>query len=117
MSVLGRLWRDHRIALLAFVAAVFITLFFAVRLVISGVYWADPTHRDQVPEGWMTPGYVARSWHIPRGALLAELNLPPTSNRPHSFEEIAETRGVPLSQVLGEVSAAIAVLRAKAPVE
>lgn len=117
MTALARLWRDHRIAVLAFLAALAVTLFFAVRFVLFAVYWTDPAHRNQVPEGWMTPGYVARSWHIPRGALLAELNLPLKSDRPHSFEEIAETRGVPLSQVLGEVSAAIAVLRAKAPVE
>lgn len=88
-----------------------------MRFVPFAVYRTDPAQRNQVPEGWMTPGYVARSWHIPRGALLAELKLPPTSDRPHSFGEIAVARDVPSSQVLGEVSAAIAVLRAKAPVE
>ena len=115
MRPLARLWRDHRIALLAFVAAVFITLFFAVRLVISGVYWADPTHRDQVPEGWMTPGYVAHSWHVPRDRLIEILDLPRKPDHPMSFREIAEGRGLPLSDFLSEVSGALVTLKAEAP--
>lgn len=111
MNGIGKLWRDHRIAFLAFLTAVAVTLFFAVRLVIFSVYWSDPAHRNQLPEGWMTPGYVARSWHLSREEVLRALDLPPTSGRPRSFDEIAKDRGVPVSTVLGEVAAALTALR------
>lgn len=115
MSVLAQLWRDHRLALLAFVAALAVTLFFALRFVSFALYWSDPAHRNQVPEGWMTPGYVARSWDLPRDALIGALGLPEKPPHPLTLEEIAAMRGVPLSTVLGEVSAAITAIRNAPP--
>ena len=114
MSVLGQLWRDHRVAFLAFLTALAVTLFFAVRFVAFALYWSDPAHRNQVPEAWMTPGYVARSWHLPRGDLLRALDLPPTPGHPRSFAEIAAERGIPVATLLGEVAAAITELRNRA---
>ncbi|OYX44271.1 MAG: hypothetical protein B7Z02_05825 [Rhodobacterales bacterium 32-67-9] len=112
MSVLARLWRGHRAALLAFLAAAAITLFFAVRLVVFALYWADPAHRDQHPAGWMTPGYIARSWQVPRDDLVGALGLVPESGRPRTLAEIALSRGAPVGAVLAEVEAALAALRA-----
>jgi hypothetical protein len=113
MSVLGQLWRDHRVAFLAFLTALAVTLFFAVRFVAFALYWSDPAHRDQVPEAWMTPGYVARSWHVPRGDLLRALDLPSASDRPRSLAEIAAERGIPVATLLDEVATAIADLRSR----
>lgn len=112
MSVLARLWRGHRSAFLAFLAAAAVTLFFAVRLFVFALYWADPTHRDQHPAGWMTPGYVARSWQVPRDDLVGALGLLPESGRPRTLAEIAAARGAPVEAVLAEVEAALTVLRA-----
>jgi hypothetical protein len=117
VTVLAQLWRDHRAALLAFLTALAITLFFAVRFLSFALYWSDPAHRNQVPEAWMTPGYVARSWHIPREAFLRALDLPPKSDPPRSFEDIAKDRGIPVTTLLGEVAAAITALRGPAKPE
>ena len=59
-------WRHQRVASLIFVVASLAAAFFAVRLVAAWIYWSDPTHRDAAIEGWMTPGYVAQSWDVPR---------------------------------------------------
>lgn len=100
MTALARLWRHHRGALLLFAAAVALTLFFAARFVAFGIYWADPAHRDRSPEGWMTPGYLARSWDLPREALRDLLALPETEGKPPTLAEIARTRGEPLDAFL-----------------
>ena len=112
MSALARLWQGHRAVVLAFLAAAAITLFFAVRLVVFALYWSDPAHRDQHPAGWMTPGYVARSWQVPRDDLVGALGLAPEPGRPRTLAEIAAARGAPVEAVLAEVEAALAELRA-----
>lgn len=111
MTVLARLWRSHRGPLLAFAAAAAVTLFFAVRLILFAVYWSNPAHRDQHPAGWMTPGYVARSWHVPREELVGALGLTLEPGRPRTLAEIAATRGEPLDDLLGTVEKTVAALR------
>ncbi|MFZ5750323.1 MAG: hypothetical protein ACOY5U_04580 [Pseudomonadota bacterium] len=108
------LWRRHRIALLAFVAASSVMLFFLTRLIVSTVYWSDPAHRDQRLEGWMTPRYVARSWGLAPDALREGLGLAPQGG-PVTLEQIAASRGVPLAQVLDEVWALIEAARRAPP--
>lgn len=105
MSGLARLWRDHRLALLAFVAAGLLTLAFAVRFLAFTLYWSDPDNLARHPEGWMTPGYVARSWGIPREALRTALALPAGSGTPPTLAQIARDRGQPLAEFLAEVEA------------
>lgn len=112
MTALSRLWRHHRLALVAFALAAGVTLFFAVRLIVFSVYWADPAHRESLPEGWMTPGYVARSWHVSRDALRQALDLPDFAGHPPTLAEIAQARGEPLPDFLAEVSAALDALQA-----
>ena len=111
MSGLRLLWREHRIALMAFLVAIAVTLFFAARFVAFTLYWSDPAHRNQAPEGWMTPGYVARSWQVPREDLFLELDLPTKPDRPRPLADIAAERGVPLPVLLDEVARAVAALR------
>jgi len=100
MTALRRLWRHHRTALVAFALAAGLTLFFAIRFTVFTIYWADPAHRDRAPEGWMTPGYVARSWDIPRDALQTALGLPPPQGHPPTLRQIARDRGQDLPDFL-----------------
>lgn len=111
MRIVARLWRNHRTAFLAFAVAFAVTLFFTGRLVFFIAYWSDPDHRDQVPEGWMTPGYVARSWQVPREAVFDALGLPGRPEAPLTLRDIAEARGIALETLLDEVSATILALR------
>ncbi len=114
MTAFGHLWREHRIALLAFVAALVLAVFFGLRLIVFTIYWSDPAHLNQHPEGWMTLGYIARSWDVPREELRAALGLAAEDGRPRALAEIARSRGMPLPDLIAEVEAALRALRARA---
>ncbi len=111
MSTFARLWHEHRLVLLAFAAALAVTLFFLVRTAVFWVYWSDPARRDLAIEGWMTPGYVAQSWQVERELVGAVLGLEPGEARGRTLGEIAAARGVPLAELEAELMAAIAEAR------
>ena len=99
----------------AFALALCATLWFGGRATLSALYWADPAHRDQQIEGWMTPGYVGRSWGVPPEVTAAALGLTlprEGGRRPPPLEVIARDRGVPLAQLIAELETAIAAYRA-----
>lgn len=112
MSGLARLWRDHRQLLMAFAAAFALALFFAVRMAVSWVYWSDPARREMAIEGWMTPGFVARSWGVERDVIAGVLGLAPGEARGRTLDEIAAARGVPVADLEAAVAAAVAADRA-----
>lgn len=109
------LWRQRPVLVSAFVLATALTLFFGGRLVVQAVYWSNPAHQNQQVQGWMTVGYIARSWQLKGPQLDAEAGLPTprAKGHPQPLSEIAKDRGVPVSQVIAEVEAAIARLKAK----
>lgn len=105
--------RRHPKLFAAFVLALVLALFFAGRIVVRAVYWSQ--HREEAVAPWMTVGYVGRSWRLDPRAIDAEAGLPPPEGRPLTLEQIAADRGVPVAQVIVEVEAAIATLRAAPP--
>lgn len=107
---MSRLWREHRLLLLAFAAAVALTLFFAGRFVAFTLYWADPAHHEQRIEGWMTAGYIARSWHVPRELVEQAAGLPP-QHGPVTLDAFAAESGRPLPEITAAVEAAIAAAK------
>lgn len=113
MKRLFMAWRARPWLTSAFVLACAVTLFFAGRLVFFTAYWA--THREMPVQGWMTVGYVARSWGLDPRELdaAAGLPVPEVKGRPQPLSEIARDRGVPLSELVAEVEAAVAELRAR----
>lgn len=111
MSAIRHLWAHHRVVLILFLAGLAVSLFFLVRLTVFSLYWADPAHRHQAPEAWMTPGYIAHSWDIDREALVATLGVEPGSGP--TLQDIARARGVAVDEVLREVDAFLS----KAPSE
>ncbi|WP_156883449.1 hypothetical protein [Salipiger mucosus] len=76
--------------------------FYAVRTVHHVIYWSDPAHRDQAPEGWMTLGYIERSHRLPPRTLGPALGFE-TDYRRQPLEDIAEARGIPLEDLLAIV--------------
>lgn len=112
-----QLWRARPVLMSSFLLACAVTLFFGVRFVSQAIYWSDPTHHNQSVQGWMTVGYIGRSWSLDPRRLdaLAGLPLPETKGRPQPLVEIARDRGVPVDQVIAEVEAAIALMRQQAP--
>ena len=117
MSRFLTLWRARPWLTSAFLLACAVTLFFAGRFTVYTIYWA--THREVPVEPWMTVGYVARSWGLdPRELdLAAGLPLPEEKGRPQPLAEIARDRGVPVAEVIAEVEAAVATLRAAGAAE
>ena len=112
MKRLLTLWRARPWLTSAFLMACAVTLFFAGRFVAYSVYWA--THQEVPVEPWMTVGYVARSWGLEPRALDAEAGtpVPQVKGHPQTLEEIARDRGVPVAEVIAEVEAAVAQLKA-----
>ncbi|WGW05469.1 hypothetical protein [Tropicibacter oceani] len=97
----------------AFALALALTLFFAIRLALHSLYWTDPAHRDQQIMEWMTPGYVAHSWSVPRALVGDTLGFAKGAFEPgQTLEELAEQRGVPVAQLIEDLNAAIADFRA-----
>lgn len=104
--------RNHPWLVAGFVLALTATMFFAVRLVAITLYWQDPAHQDQAVAGWMTPGYVLRSWDLPSDTLQAALgNLAQPGSR-KSLEKLAVDGGIPPDDLIERIEAAIAAHRA-----
>lgn len=112
MQRLSSLWKRHKLLLSAFAAAMAVTLFFAVRFALWVLYWNDPAHRDQPLEDWMTIGYIAHSYDVPRDALIDALHLkPPEKGKRPTLESIAIDRGQTPEAFEADIQAAIERLR------
>ena len=101
-----QLWRRHPMTILAFGLALALSVFFATRLVRRLIYWSDPTHQNQTVEGWMTLGYIGRSW----GVEPQSLGLPVTRGQP--LIAIARDQGVPLDVIVTQLTKTLATLKA-----
>jgi ABC-type dipeptide/oligopeptide/nickel transport system permease component len=112
LTALARLWRDHRLLVLAFCGAVLLGLGFGVRSALYWAHWSDPASRDAQIEGWMTPRYVALSWGVDREVVAGALGLDPGGGRRQTLAEIAQAKGVPLAEVEAALMAAILAARA-----
>lgn len=94
--------------LIAFVLAAAVSLFFILRLGMFWIYWSDPAHRDQPIEGWMTPGYVAYSHHIPKDVIDDTLGLTPGRHPRKTLDDIAEESGRTVEELTILLNAVIA---------
>ncbi len=110
---LKRIWQAAPVATVILGGALAVSLFFAVRLVAFWIYWADPAHRDQAIEPWMTPGYIAHSWGVPRAVAFEALNLPPAPGGPRTIQDLAAERGVSVNVLAQDLQAAIDTFRAQ----
>ena len=82
--------------------------FFTLNSVRRAVYWADPAHRDQAPEAWMTLGYIERSHRLPPRSLGPMLGIEHAGHQ--SLKQIAAARGQDLDSLLAEITAQLAAL-------
>jgi hypothetical protein len=113
MNRLLILWRAQPVLTSAFVLACAATVFFAGTFIYHAIYWAQ--HRDQAIQPWMTVGYISRSWNLNGREIDAAAGLPTpdVKGHPQPLSEIAADRGVPVSDIIAKVEAAIATLRAE----
>lgn len=108
-------WKRHRVASVVFVVAAIVAAAFAIRLVAFAIYWSEPSHRRQPIEPWMTAGYAARSWGVPRDAVLDALGMTADEAARRSLEEIAAGRGVSVETVVGIVEDAVGAATGREP--
>jgi len=115
VNKLKTLWKAAPVATSVLALALAVALFFAVRMVSFGIYWSDPAHRNQAIMGWMTPGYVAHSWHVPREVVIDAIGAPKKPDGPRNFDQLATDQGVPVSNLIERADKAIAAFRANPP--
>lgn len=109
------LLRRHPVLGTAFLVALLATIFFAVRTTVFAIYWADSANRDIEIQGWMTPGHIAHSWHVPREVMRHAIGPLPDKRRP-TLGEIAAEQDIDLETLVERIEAAIATHR-QAPSE
>lgn len=98
--MIARLWRTHRVLLLAFVVGLCALGYFGVRTISSAIYWMDPAHQEQALAGWVTPRYVGQSYNLPRDRVLDALMLDPHDPpRRVSLSEIADLNEMTLQDL------------------
>lgn len=114
-SGVRKLWRDQKLLVLAFVVALVVVVFFTGRMAASWIYWADPAHHNVEIRSWMTPGYVAKSYHMPPQPMFAALDYQPIPGQPRSLKDIADETGRPVSELIATLQAAIIAFRANPP--
>jgi hypothetical protein len=111
---LAYLWRRHRIMTLLFLAALGLAAVLAVRTVMFTVYWMDPAHHDAQLQGWMTPRYVAMSYHLPPDIVGEALSIDPdTPPLRQTLAQIAARTGRSVAEMQVLIEAAAADFRAR----
>jgi hypothetical protein len=105
--------RAQRLVLIAFIAALGVTSFFAYRTYQRAEYWRQ--HRDQPIAGWMRVGWVANSYHVPPPVLQTAIGLPPDVPDRRPLSGIAEDQGRSFDELKADLEESIAEFRATQP--
>ncbi|GAB4349366.1 MAG: hypothetical protein Kow0026_04730 [Oricola sp.] len=104
------LWRSNKLLVIAFAVALSLTVLFGVRTTVFLAYWS--THRNLPVEGWMPPGYVAKSHGVDVEVVREALGLDPDRRDRRPIARIARDRGVPPDQLIRDVNEALKAARA-----
>ena len=94
LSPLRHLWSHHKVLFLTFCVALVTGIFFAARLALFTIYWSDPAHRFQPLEGWMTPGYIARSYQLDPEIVQDILAIGTDNPKAMTLSKLAKSRGL-----------------------
>ncbi len=111
-TLIRRMWRAAPVATVVLAVALAATVFFGLRTARHWVYWNDPAHRDQAVAGWMTPGYIAHSWQVPREVVTQAIGLERRPEGPRNLDRLAQNQGRSVDDLIVEIEAAIAAFRA-----
>lgn len=103
-----RLWREAPLLTTGLFLSLLVAAFFAIRLALGAIYWADPRHQDMAIEPWMTPRFVAMSWDLPPDVVREALGLTREGSGPEPLEKLAASRGVPVKDLIQALETAIA---------
>ncbi len=105
------LFKTHPYLVSSLALASALAFFFAVRFLTGIVYWS--AHQEERVQAWMTVGYIGRSWDLNPRLIDDTAGLPkPVAGHPFTLSEIARQRGVPVEEVIAQVEATLAELKA-----
>lgn len=110
ITTLSTLWQRHRLLLMAFLAALALSLVFAVRGALFVPYFRHPPP-DPPIEGWMTPRLVAHGWHLPPDVLAAALGLELGAGKGRTLAQIAADQGITIAELAARIEAAALAFR------
>jgi hypothetical protein len=107
-----KIFKRHPYLAGAFALASLLVLGFAASLAYKLIF--GDLHGGGVIQPWMTVGYIGRGAELNPRVIDEAAGLPlPVNGRPFTLQEIADQRGVPVSEVIAQVEAAIAKLKGK----
>ena len=99
MTRLFTVIRAHPIVSAVFGIAAAVFIWMLVDLLFIG----PPKDRFVTPAPWMTPNYIANSWHVDARDVAEAVGLTERPKGRPTFDDIAKMRGVPVETVLTEV--------------
>jgi len=105
-------WQQWLVAVMFLLVLVFTGLY-AVRTTRHAIYWHY--HQDEPIHGWMTVGYVAHSYRVPRQILYQALGLPPQVHDKRPLLEIAKSQDRSMNEIRAILQDAIAHARPPYP--
>ena len=108
LNGIKHLWQRNKFLLLAFGFAAIATVFFATRMIVLGIYWADPDHQNQPLEGWMTPRYVAYSYGLEADEFEQVLGIDPTAVSRVHLRDLLKEQDLTLSELQARLDALVA---------
>tara|TARA_Y100000815_G_scaffold2504_2_gene2348 strand:- start:63009 stop:63365 length:357 start_codon:yes stop_codon:yes gene_type:complete len=99
------LWRSNKLLVIAFSVALALTVLFGIRTTAFLIYWSN--HRNVPVAGWMSPGYVAKSYRVDIETVRKSLGLDPDARDRRPIGRIAADRGVPVEELIRQLNEAL----------
>ncbi|SFI89274.1 hypothetical protein [Celeribacter neptunius] len=113
---LKRLWAAAPVATAILLVATLFMAGFGLRLALHAWLWRAHPPREEMLAPWMTPGFVAHNWHLPREVMIEGLALPEAPPKKRmSLKEIADEMGIPEAELMQRVQDTIDSYRAAHP--
>jgi len=105
-------WHVAPVATALLSISIILLVVFTLRLTVF--FLRPPPPRDMTIQPWMTPGFVAHSWHIPPDVMAAVLQIEPNrSGRMQNLDHLAIERGIPVEELIKTIESAIAEFRSQ----
>ncbi|MBL4805988.1 MAG: hypothetical protein JKY31_01710 [Rhodobacteraceae bacterium] len=92
------LWHEHRVLLIAFLAAGLFTALSLIRAIVATIYIAG--HHDQPIEPWMPIGFIAKVYHVDPDILSEAAGIPLDRAGHRRLERISRDTGIPYDQLV-----------------